>query len=246
MHADELVRLAPDAIFAGSRPSALALLQRTRTIPIIFFNVGDPIEGGILKNIARPEGNATGATSLYHSIAGKWLELLKEAAPRTSRVALIFVPGIVGEVYFPLIDAAAVALGVKVFRTPYRNAAELERAIDAFAAEPNGGLIVVPPPPRGSSRELINRIALKHRLPGIAASKYDAADIVMMSYGGDSVEPSRIAAIYVDRILRGAKVSELPVQFPSRVELVINLKVAKALGITVPLSLLTRADEVIE
>ena len=245
VHAEELVRLAPDTIFAGSRPSVLALLQRTRTIPIIFFNVGDPTEGGILKNIARPEGNATGATSLYHSIAGKWLELLKEAAPPTSRVALIFVPGIVGEVFFPVIDAAAVALGVKVVRAPYRNAAELERVIDAFAAEPNGGLVVVPPPPRGRSREVINRLALKHRLPGIAASKHDAADIVMMSYGGDSVEPSRIAAIYVDRILRGAKVSELPVQFPSRFELVINLKTARAMGLEIPDTLTARADQVI-
>ena len=246
VHADELVRLAPDAIFAGSRPSTLALLQRTRTIPIIFFNVGDPTEGGILKNIARPEGNATGATSLYHSIAGKWLELLKEAAPRTSRVALIFVPGIVGDAYFPVIDAAAVALGVKVVRTPYRDAAELEHAIDAFAAEPNGGLVVVPPPPRGSSRELIKRLVLKHRLPGIASSKYDATEMVMMSYGGDSVEPSRMAAIYMDRILRGAKIGELPVQFPAKLELVINLKVAKALGLDVPHSLQQRADEVIE
>jgi putative ABC transport system substrate-binding protein len=246
VHADELVRLAPDAIFAGSRPSALALLQRTRTIPIIFFNVGDPTEGGILKNIARPEGNATGATSLYHSIAGKWLELLKEAAPRTSRVALIFVPGIVGEVYFPVIDAAAVALGIKVVRTPYRNATELERAIDAFAAEPNGGLVVVPPPPRGANRELIKRLALKHRLPGIAASKYDATEMVMMSYGGDSVEPSRIAAIYGDRILRGARISELPVQFPSKFELVINLRTAKAIGLEIPETLTARADEVIQ
>ena len=170
-------------------------------------------------------------------LAGKWLELLKEAAPRTSRVALIFVPGIVGDVYFPVIDAAAVALGVKVVRTPYRDAAELEYAIDAFAAEPNGGLVVVPPPPRGSSRELIKRLVLKHRLPGIASSKYDATEMVMMSYGGDSVEPSRMAAIYMDRILRGAKIGELPVQFPAKLELVINLKVAKALGLDVPHSL---------
>src|SRR5262249_11114465 len=158
--AEELVRLTPDAIGAGSRPSALALLQRTRTIPIVFFNVGAPVEGGILKNIARPEGNATGATSLYHSIAGKWLELLKEAAPRTSRVALVFVPGIVGDVYLTVIDAAAAALGVKVVQIPYRNGAELERAIDTFATEPNGGFVLVPPPPFGASRELINRLAL--------------------------------------------------------------------------------------
>src|SRR5262245_3473671 len=243
--AEELVRLAPDAIVAGSRPSALALLQRTRTIPIVFFNVGDPVEGGILKNIARPEGNATGATSLYHSIAGKWLELLKEAAPRTSRVALVFVPGIVGEVYFPVIDAAATALGMKVVRTPYRNGTELEGAIDAFAAEPNGALVIVPPPPRGINRALINRLVLKHRLPGISANPYDSADSVMMSYGGSSVEPVRITASYVDRILRGAKIDELPVQFPSKFELVINLKTAAAIGLTIPESLLFRADEVI-
>jgi putative ABC transport system substrate-binding protein len=243
--AEELMRLAPDVIVAGSRPSTFALLQRTWTIPIVFFNVGDPVEGGILKNIARPEGNATGATSLYHSIAGKWLELLKEAAPRTSRVALVFVPGIVGEVYFPVIDAAAAALGMKVVQTPYRNGAELEGALGAFAAEPNGALVIVPPPPRGVNRALINRLVLKHRLPGISANSYDSADTVMMSYGGESVEPVRIAASYVDRILRGAKISELPVQFPTKFELVINLKAATAIGLTIPESLLFRADEVL-
>jgi len=242
-HAQELVRLAPDCIVAGSQPSILALLQETRTIPIVFHNVGDPVEGGILKNIARPEGNVTGATSNYHSIAGKWLELLKEAAPRTSRVALIFVPGIVTENYFAVIDAAAAALGVKVVQLPYRNSAELERAIDTFAFQPNGGFVLVPPPPRGAGRELIYRLALKYRLPGIAASDYDSADTVMMSYGGDSVEPARIAASYVDRILRGAKVSELPVQFPSKFELVINLKIAKAIGLDIPATLTARADE---
>jgi putative ABC transport system substrate-binding protein len=243
--AEELVRLAPDAIVAGSRPSALALLQRTRTIPIVFFNVGDPVEGGILKNIARPDGNATGATNMYHSIAGKWLELLKEAAPHTSRVALVFVPGIVGEAYFPVIDAAAAALGMKVVRTPYRNGTELEDAIDAFAAEPNGALVIVPPPPRGINRALINRLVLKHRLPGISANPYDSVDTVMISYGGGAVEPVRITASYVDRILRGAKIAELPVQFPSKFELVINLKTAATIGLTIPESLLFRADEVI-
>ena len=246
VHAQELVHLAPDCIVAGSRPSTLALLQQTRTIPIVFFNVGDPVEGGILKSIARPEGNATGATSLYHSIAGKWLELLKEAAPRTSRVALVFVPGIVGDVYFPVIDAAAAALGMKVVRTPYRNGAELESAIDAFAAEPNGALVIVPPPPRGVSRALINRLVLKHRLPGISANPYDSADTVMMSYGGGIVEPVRISASYVDRVLRGAKIDELPVQFPSKFELVINLKIAKAIGLDIPATLTARADELIQ
>jgi putative ABC transport system substrate-binding protein len=245
-HADELVRLAPDAIVAISRPATLAVLQRTRAIPIVFANVGDPVVGGILKNVARPEGNATGTTSLYQSIAGKWLELLREAAPRIARVALIFVPGIVGENYFAVIDAAAAVLGVKVIQTPYRDAAELERAFDAFAGEPNGGLVIVPPPPRGSSRELINRLALKYRLPSICANSYDAADGVMMSYGSDSIETYRNAASYVDRILRGAKISELPVQFPTKFELVINLKTAKAIWLTIPEALLLRTDQLIE
>jgi putative ABC transport system substrate-binding protein len=244
VHAEELVRLAPDAIVAGSRPSVLALLQRTHTIPTIFFNVGDPTEGGILKNISRPEGNVTGATSLYHSIAGKWLELIKEAAPRTARVGLVFVPGIVGEQFFSVIDGAAAALGLDAIRMPYVSGAELERAIDTFAAEPNGGLVVMPPPPRGANRELIHRLSLKHRLPSINAN--DATDTVMMSYGASGIETARIAASYVDRILRGGRISELPVQFPSRFGLVINLKTAKAIGLDIPATLIARADEVIE
>ena len=245
-HADELVRLAPDIVVAGSLPATQLVLQRTRTIPIVFFNVGDPVAGGLLKNIARPEGNATGTTSLFHSIAGKWLELLKEASPRTTRVALIFVPGIVTENYLTVIDAAAEVLGLKAIQTPYRNAAELEHAVDTFAAEPNGGLVIVPPPPRGSNRELINRLALKHRLPTIVANKYDAAEGVMMSYGADPIGTIRVAASYVDRILRGAKVSELPVQFPTKFELVINLKAAKAIGLDIPATLTARADELIQ
>jgi putative tryptophan/tyrosine transport system substrate-binding protein len=208
-HADELVRLAPDVLVAGSRPSAQALLQATRTIPIVFANVGDPVDGGLLTNIARPEGNATGATSLFTSIAGKWLELLKEAAPRTERVALLVVPGIVGENYFPAINAAAAVFGLTLVQASYRSAAELERVVDAFAAEPNGALMIVPPPPRGSNGELIKRLALKHQLPAIGSNRHDAAEGVMMSYGSDGVEPFRIAASYTNRILRGAKVSEL-------------------------------------
>jgi putative ABC transport system substrate-binding protein len=245
VHADELVRLAPDVIVAPSRPATRALQQRTLTIPIVFLNVGDPVVAGVLKNVAQPEGNATGATSLFHSVAGKWLELLKEAAPRIVRLALIFAPGIVDESYLSVIDAAAAILGVKVIRTPYRNIAELERAIDSFAVEPNGGLVMVPPPPRGIYRELIIQLALKYRLPSISSNKYEAAEGVMMSYGGGS-ETSRIAATYVDRILRGAKVSELPVQFPTKLELVINLKTAEAIGVELPAFLRQRADEVIE
>jgi putative ABC transport system substrate-binding protein len=245
-HADELVRLAPDVIHVVSGPAAQALLQRTRTIPIVFTTVGDPVAIGLLKNIARPEGNVTGITSLFQSLGGKWLELLKEAAPRTARVALVFVPENVNDQYFGVMDAAAQVLGVKAIQTPYRNAAELERAIDAFAAEPNGGLLMVPPPPSPSNRELINRLALKHRLPTIYSGKDYVAEGAMMSYGSDSVEPYRVAASYVDRILRGAKINELPVQFPTRFQLVVNLKTAKAIGLTISELFLVRADDVIE
>jgi putative ABC transport system substrate-binding protein len=245
VHADELVGLAPDVIVAVSRPATLALLQRTRAIPIVFTNVGDPLAGGLVKSVASPEGNATGATNLFHSIAGKWLETLKEAVPRTARVALLFVPEFVNQYYLEALDNAAAVLGVKAIRTPFLNPAELQRAIDAFAAEPDGGLIVLPPPPRGDARELINRLALKYRLPTVGANRA-AADGVMISYGADNIEPARIAATYVDRLLRGAKVSELPVQFSTKFELIVNLKTAKAIGLTIPEAFLLRADEVIE
>jgi len=245
-HADELVRLAPDLIVVVSGPAARVLLQRTQTIPIVFTNVGDPVAFGLLRNIARPEGNATGITNLYQSLGGKWLELLKEAAPGLIRVALIYEAGIVNDQYFGVIDTAARALGVKAIRTPYRNDAELERAINILAEEPNAGLLMIPPPPSPSSRKLIYRLAVKHRLPTIYASKHLVAEGFLMGYGANAFASSRVAASYIDRILRGAKISELPVQFPTKFELVINLKTAAAIGLTVPESLLFRADEVIE
>jgi putative tryptophan/tyrosine transport system substrate-binding protein len=244
--ADELVRLTPDVIVVRGGPTVQALLQRTRTIPIVFMNVGDPVAIGLLKNIARPEGNATGITNQYQSLGGKWLELLKEVAPRTVRIALIFAPENVNDQYFGVMDAAAEVLGVKAIRTPYRTDAELERAIDNFAAQPNGGLVLVPPPPSPSNRQLIIRLAAKYRLPTIYASKDFPAEGGLMAYASDSAEQLRTAASYVDRLLRGAKVSELPVQFPTKFELVINLKTAKAIGLTIPEAFLLRADEVIE
>jgi putative ABC transport system substrate-binding protein len=245
-HADELVRLAPDLITVVSGLAARILLQRTRTIPIVFTNVGDPVAFGLLQNIARPEGNATGITNLYQSLGGKWLELLKEAVPGVARVALIFDPGIVNDQYFDVIDTAAKALAVKAFPMPYRNDAELERAIDALAAEPNAGLVMIPPPPSPSSRNLIYRLATKHRLPTVYASKQLVAEGFLMGYGADAFEASRVAASYIDRILRGTKISELPVQFPTKFDLVINLKTAKAIGLDIPATLLARANEVIE
>jgi putative tryptophan/tyrosine transport system substrate-binding protein len=158
----------------------------------------------------------------------------------------IFAADIGVENYFAAIEPAAQVLGVKAIRTPYRDAAELERAIDTFAAEPDGGLIIVPPPPTPSNRQLINRLALKYRLPSVQFAKEIVAEGGLMSYGSEGAESFRTAASYIDRILRGAKINELPVQFPTKFELVINLKTAKALGVTVPQSILLRADEVIE
>jgi putative ABC transport system substrate-binding protein len=245
-HADELIGLRPDVIIASSFPVAQAVVQRTQTVPIVFINVGDPTVGGLVNNIARPDGNATGITSTYQSLGAKWLEFLKAAAPDTARAALIFAPGSVNDQYFDVINAAAGVLAMKVVRTPYRNAAELQSSIEAFAAEPNGALLMVPPPPSPDNSELINRLAIKYRLPTMYSSKYYVAQGGLLSYGSPIVESYRIAATYVDRILRGAKVNELPVQFPTKLELVINLKTTKMIGLALPDEFLVRADEVVE
>jgi putative ABC transport system substrate-binding protein len=244
--ADELVGLAPDVIVVVSLPATRLVLQRTRTIPIVFSNVGDPVAGGLLRDIARPEGNVTGITSVYQSMGGKWLQLLKEAVPRIERVALVFNNDLVSETYFASIDAAADVLALKAIKAPYRNAGELERVIDAFATEPNGGLVMVPPPPVPSNRELINRLAVKHRLPTIYSGKEYAANGGMMGYGAGNPKLLEIVASYVDRLLRGAKINELPVQFPTKFDLVINLRTAKAIGLTISEAFLLRADELIE
>jgi putative tryptophan/tyrosine transport system substrate-binding protein len=246
MHADELVGLGPDVIVASSSPVAQAVLQRTRTIPIVFINVADPVAGGLLKNIARPEGNATGSTSTFQPVGGKWLALLKEVAPHTARAALIFAPENVNNQFFGAIDAAAEDLAMKVVRTPYRSAAELQGAVEAFAAEPNGALLMVPPPPSPANGELIDRLAIKYRLPTIYSTRYYVAQGGLMSYGAPIAESYQTAADYVDRILRGTKINELPVQFPTRVELAVNLKTAAAIGLTLPRVFLLRADELIE
>jgi putative tryptophan/tyrosine transport system substrate-binding protein len=245
-NADELIALDPDVIVASSFPVAQVVSRRTQRIPIVFVNVGDPVVGGLVKNIARPEGNVTGITSTYESLGEKWLELLKEAAPEISRVALIFVPENVNDQYFRVIDAAAELVAVKTIRTPYRNVAELQRAIDAFAAEPNGSLLMVPPPPAPANGELINRLAIKYRLPTIYSSEYYVAHGGLMSYGSPIVATYKIAATYLDRILRGTKINELPVQFPTTIELAINVKTADAIGLKLSPTLLVRADRAIE
>jgi putative ABC transport system substrate-binding protein len=253
--AAELVRLAPDLIFTATAAATRAAQQQTQTIPIIFEGAGplgdsqfqlDP--GRAVKNIARPEGNATGFTNIYASMGGKLVELLKEIAPHVARVGFVFNPttNTTGSPppLFPSIEAAAQALAIKVINTPFRNAAELDRTIGAFAAEPNGGLIVNPAVV--TNRDLLLRLAAQYRLPLISPFRSDPAEGGLMAYGSDSAELFRGAASYVDRILRGAKPSELPVQYPKKFDLIINLKTARALGLTVPPNLLAIADEVIE
>jgi ABC-type uncharacterized transport system substrate-binding protein len=246
-HAAELVGLAPDAIVTVIGIATQEAQRQTQTIPIVFVGGPDAVAGGLVQNIARPEGNITGFSSREPSIAGKCLELLKEAVPRVTRAAIIFNPdGVSGPSYISSIEAAAPALGVEVIKTPVRNAVDTVRAIDAFAAEPNGGLFVLPPPPPSAVLDAILQLATQHRLPAIYTNKADAAAGGLLVYATDLVDMNRRAAIYVDRILRGAKVSELPVQFPTKYELVVNLKTAKAIGLTIPEAFLLRADEVIE
>ena len=246
MRADavELVSLAPDVIVTTNRPGTAAVQEQTKTIPIVFTAGNDPVSNGLLQNIARPEGNTTGFSSTVDSLLGKRLELLKEAAPHITRVALVFDPQTVNVGFFPSIEAAAPLLDVKAIKTPVRDPLELVRAIDAFAAEPNGGLLVVPVLPEDSYK-MLHLVAAQLRLPAIDSDRPKVAD-GLMTYAVDFSDIYRRAAAYVDRILRGTKVSELPVQSPTKFELVINLKTAKALGLTLPPSLLARADEVIE
>jgi putative ABC transport system substrate-binding protein len=245
--AAELVGLGPDVLVTSSSTTR-AVRETTQTIPIIITSGGDPVAIGLIQDIARPEGNITGFISAEPSIASKWLELLKEAAPRVTRVAIVFNPelGPAAPSYLALIEAAALALGIAAIKTPVRNAIDIVHAIDAFAAEPNGGLLVLPPPTAAVIRDTIIQLAERHRLPAIYPQRLNVAAGGLMSYGTDLVDQHRRAATYIDRILRGAKVSELPVQFPAKFELVINLKTAKAIGLTIAEAFLLRADEVIE
>jgi putative ABC transport system substrate-binding protein len=241
----ELVSLAPEVIVATSAPWTRAAQEQTQTIPIVFTAGNDPVTNGLLQNTARPEGNTTGFTSTVDSLSGKWLELLKEAAPHLTRVALVFNPPTVNVPYFRAIEAAAPMLGVETLKTPVRDPLEMVRAIDAFAAEPNGGLLVVPVLPNDSYQMLL-RVAAQHRLPDITPNRRYVAEGGLMGYATDFPDIYRRAATYVDRLLRGAKVSDLPVQFPTKFKLVVNLKTAKAIGLTIPEGFLLRADELID
>jgi putative ABC transport system substrate-binding protein len=245
--AEELVATAPDAIVVNTNRAAKALQQATRTIPIVFAGVGDPVANGLVASLNRPGGNVTGITNLFFSIGGKWLELLKEAVPRLSRTAIMFNPDLIArEDWFAAIEEAAPMFGVTLTKLPVRNLADIERAITQFSAVPDGALIIVPPGLVGADRELVLHLTRERRLPAIYSARTYSVDGGLMSYGPDSADLFRQSASYVDRILRGAKPGELPVQFPSKFELVINRRTAKAMGLDIPPTLIARADELIE
>jgi putative ABC transport system substrate-binding protein len=246
-YASELVALAPDVILAGGGAVVPSLLQATRTVPIVFTGTPDPVGAGFVESLARPGGNATGFTIYEYGISGKWLELLKEIAPHVTRAAVIRDPTIAaGLGQWGAIQSVAPSLGVELRPLGVRDAGEIERAITAFAHSPNGGLIVTGSALAVVHRELITTLAARYRLPAVYTLPLMANAGGLISYGPDSIDPYRRAAGYVDRILKGEKPADLPVQAPTRYELVINLKTAKALGLTVPATLLARADEVIE
>jgi putative ABC transport system substrate-binding protein len=243
----ELVATEPEVIVALGTSTVSALRRATRSVPIVFTNVTDPVGGGLVANLARPGGNATGFLSTEFGFAGKWLELLKEIAPRLTRVAVIRDFTIASQTgLFGGIQSVAPALGVELRPIDSRDAGEIEREIVAFAGRPDGGLIAV----SGSNvllhRELLVALAARHRLPAIYPYRSHVISGGLVCYGPDTINQFRSAAAYVDRILKGEKPADLPVQAPTKQELVINLKTAKALGLTVPDTLLARADEVIE
>jgi putative tryptophan/tyrosine transport system substrate-binding protein len=254
--AEELVNLRPDVIFAYSGPAALAVQQRTSVIPIVFVGGLDPTSNGLAgNNIARPEGNMTGFAGSFGSLGGRWLELFKEAVPRLTRVAHIFFVNELSvretrEGVRATISAAAAQLGVTIVRTPVRNAVEIEPAISAFGAEPDGGLLLTGAAVANPSAtfEAIGRRGLYYHLPLMygAVPTIARAEGFLMAHGPDQLDLVRRASSYVDRILRGVKPSELPVQYPTKFELVVNLKTAKAIGVTIPEAFLAQADEVIE
>jgi putative ABC transport system substrate-binding protein len=247
--ARELAALHPDAILCRATPVARALLQETREIPIVFVNVSDPVGDGLVASLARPGGNATGFTNVEDTLGGKWLELLREVDPAVKRVTVIFDPKTSpggGTYYVRQIDKAAAALGLTAVAAGTTNAGEIEQAIAAAAREPKGSLLVLPDVTTTSHRDLITDLATRHRLPAIYSSGYFVKGGGLLSYGVEITDLYRRAAGYVDRILRGAKPSELPVQGPLKFELALNLKTAKAIGLTVPTALLARADETIE
>jgi putative tryptophan/tyrosine transport system substrate-binding protein len=246
-HAAELVALAPDVILAGGTAIVGALLQATRTVPIVFAGTADPVGAGYVDSLSRPGGNATGFMQFEYSLSGKWVELLKQIAPGVTRAAVLRNAAETSGIgQFAVIQSVAPSIGVEVSPVNVRDAGELERAIMAFARGPNGGLIVTAGGLTAIHRELIIRLAARHKLPAVYPRRLYVTDGGLISYGSDRIDQFRRAAGYVDRILKGAKPADLPVQAPTKYELIFNLKTANALGLTVPPTLLARADDVIE
>jgi putative ABC transport system substrate-binding protein len=246
-YAAELVALAPDVILSDSSAATAPLLQATHTIPIVFGVVADPVGAGYVESLARPGGNATGFTPFEYSQAGKWLELLKEVAPRITQAVVLRDSTIAaGPGFFGAIQAMASSLGIAVRPVDVRDAAEIERSVTTFAQGSNAGLIVTGSPAAAAKRDLIVALAARHRLPAVYNNRLYADVGGLICYGTDFLDQFRRAAGYVDRILKGEKPADLPVQAPTKFELVLNLKTAKALGLEVPPTILARADEVIE
>jgi putative ABC transport system substrate-binding protein len=246
-YAAELVALAPDVIVATGSATVAPLLQATRTVPIVFVNVPDPVGAGFVDSLARPGGNATGFINNEYGFGAKWVELLKQMVPGVTRIGVVRDPAITAGIgQFGAIQSVAPSFGVLTPINERDDAGEVERAIAAFARGPGGGLIVTGSGLTLLHRNLIIRLAAQYKLPAVYNARYFVADGGLMSYGADSLDGFRRAANYVDRILKGEKPADLPVQSPTKYELVINLKTAKALGLTVPQSLLAGADEVIE
>jgi putative ABC transport system substrate-binding protein len=245
--AQELVGLQPDIILTGTTAPTVALQRETRTIPIVFVAVVDPVATGIVPNLNRPGGNITGFAAWEPTLAGKWLELLSEIAPRLKRAAIMFNPDIAHpSVYMPSLETAARSLKIAPITAPVHSDAEIETAIIALGREPGGGLVVIPDGFTLGHRASIILAAARNNVPAVYGVSDYARDGGLLSYGADVVDIFRRAATYADRILRGEKSGDLPVQFPTKFEMIVNLKTAKALGLDVPQSILLRADEVIE
>jgi putative ABC transport system substrate-binding protein len=247
--ARELVELQPDVIFARTTPVTAALARETRAVPIVFAVVSDPVGDGLVASLARPGGNVTGFTNVASTMGGKWLQLLKQIAPRIERIGFMFDPRMApggGAYYQRLIEQAAPSVGVKVIATTVHGPADIERAFDGFTREPNGGLLVLPDVTTVTHRKVTILLAARHRLPAMYPTDYFVNEGGLISYGADYRELYRQAASYVDRILRGSRPSELPVQEPSKFQLGVNLKTASTLGVTIPQSVLVLADLVIQ
>jgi putative ABC transport system substrate-binding protein len=246
-HAAELVALAPEVILAHGNAAVGSLQQTSRTVPIVFPVIGDPVAAGFVDSLARPGGNATGFMNFEFALSSKWLETIRQIAPSLARVAVLRDPAVgSGTTQFAVIQAAAPSLGVDVTPVNMRDAVEIAHSVESFAAAPNGGLIVTAGGAAHRHRDLIIMLAARHKLPAVYYERFFVANGGLVSYGASLINQYQRAATYVDRILKGEKPADLPVQAPTKYELVINLKTAKALGLEVPATLLARADEVIE